>query len=87
MKVVRRYANAIPVFVFTHVNFPDKQFYAAKKYIHVTQEVADDSLFVLAEAPVPDSGAGDIGALTVGRKNRTGGAEANDAPNNYRVVS
>ena len=36
-KVVRRGANAILVFVFIHFGFTDKQFYAAKRYIHVTQ--------------------------------------------------
>ena len=47
-KVVRRGADEILAFVFTHFDFPDKQFYAAKRYIHVTQEGEEDSLFVLA---------------------------------------
>ena len=38
VKVVRRGADAIPVFVFTHADFPDKQFYDTKQYIHVNQE-------------------------------------------------
>ena len=46
-KVVRRGAHAILVFVFTHFDFPNEQFYAAKRYIHVTQEGEEDSLFVL----------------------------------------
>ena len=41
-KVVRRGADAILFFVFTHF----EQYYAAKRYIHVTQEVEEDSLFV-----------------------------------------
>ena len=35
-KDVRQGANAILVFVFTHLDFPGQQFYAAKRYIHVT---------------------------------------------------
>ena len=81
VKFVRRGADAIPVFVFTHANFTDQQFYAAKRYIHVTQKGTEDSLFVLAEAPVPDAGAGGICALLVGGNNHTDGTEANDAPN------
>ena len=38
VKVLRRGADLIPVFVFTHANFSDKKIYAAKQYIHVTQE-------------------------------------------------
>ena len=45
-KVVRRGANAILVFVFTHFEFTDKQFYAANRYIHVTQEGEEDGLLV-----------------------------------------
>ena len=48
VKVVRRGADAILVFVFTHFDFPDEQFYAAKRYIHVNQDGEEDSLFVLA---------------------------------------
>ena len=36
-KVLRQGSNAVLVFVFTHFDFPDKQFYAAKRYIHVNQ--------------------------------------------------
>ena len=38
VKVVRRGVDAILVFVFTYFDFPDEKFYAAKRYIHVTQE-------------------------------------------------
>ena len=79
-KVVRRGANAILVFVFTHFDFPDEQFYAAKRYIHVTQEGEEDSLFVLAEAVIPAVSAGAIGTLTFDQTNRADGAEANVAP-------
>ena len=79
-KVVRRGDNAILVFVFTHFDFPDEQFYAAKRYIHVTQEGEEDSLFVLAEAVIPSVSAGAIGPLTFDQTNRADGAEANDAP-------
>ena len=81
MKVVRRGADVIPVFVFTHDSFPDKLFYSTKRYIHVTQEVTEESLFVLAETPAPDTDAGDIGALAVDRNNHTDGAEAKKPPN------
>ena len=79
-KFVRRGANAILVFVFTHFDFPDEQFYAAKRYIHVTQEGEEDSLFVLVEAVIPAVSAGAIGPLTFNQTNRADGAEANDAP-------
>ena len=46
-KVVRQEANAILVLVFTHSDFPGQQFYATKRYIHVTKEGEEDSLFVL----------------------------------------
>ena len=38
VKVVRQGSNAIPVFVFTHANFPGQKLYAAKQYIHVNQD-------------------------------------------------
>ena len=63
-KVVRQGADAILFFIFTHLDFPDEQFYAAKRYIHVTQEVEEDSLFVLAEAAIPTVSAVAIGPLT-----------------------
>ena len=81
MKVVRRGADAIPVFVFTHSDFPDKKLYSANRYIHVTQEGTEESLFVLAWYPVPASGSGGIVALEVDKKYCTDGAEVNDAPN------
>ena len=62
-KVMRRGSNAIMVFVFTHFDFPDGQFYAAKIYIHVTQEGEGDSLFVLEESFIPAVSAGGIGLL------------------------
>ena len=36
VEVVQRGANVILVFVFTHFDFPDEKFYAAKRFIHVT---------------------------------------------------
>ena len=86
VQVVWRWADAIPVFVFTHADFPDKKFYTAKQYIHKTQEGTEKSLFVLAEAPVPASGTGGIGALEVGRNSRTDGAEEKMPQIHYRVV-
>ena len=79
-KVVRRGAGAILVFVFAHFDFPDKQFYSAKRYIHVTQEGEEDSLFVLVEAVIIAVSAGAIGPLIFNQSNRDDGAEANDAP-------
>ena len=79
-KVVRQGADAILVFVFTPFNFTNGQFYSAKRYIHVTQEVEEDSLFVLAEAAIPTVSAVAIGPLTFDQTNRADGAEANDAP-------
>ena len=79
-KVVRRGSNAILVFVLTHFDFPDKKFYAAKRYIHLTQEGEEDSLFLLEEAVIPTVSAGAIGPLTVDQTNRSDGAESNDAP-------
>ena len=79
-KVVQRGTDAIMVFVFTHLDFPDEQFYATKRYIHVTQEGEEDSLFVLVEAAIPAVSAGAIGPLTFDQTNRADSAEANDAP-------
>ena len=62
---MRRGANEILVFNFTHFNILDQKLYAAKKYTHVTEEGEDDSLFVLAEAVIPSVSAGAIGPLTV----------------------
>ena len=79
-KVVRRGADAILVFVFTHFDFPDKKIYAAKRYIHVTQDDEEDSLFVLAEDVIPAVSAGAIDPLTFDQTNCADGAEANNAP-------
>ena len=77
---MQRGSNAILVFFFTHFDFPDQKFYAARRYIHVTKEGEEDSLFVLAEAVIPAASAGSIGPLAVDVNNRDDGAEANDAP-------
>ena len=79
-KAVRRGADAIMFYVFTHSDFPDKQFYTAKRYIHVTQEGEDDSLFVLAESIIPAVSAVAIGPLAFDQTNRADDAEANYAP-------
>ena len=79
-KVVWRGANAILVFVFTHFDFRDEQFYGAKRYIHVTKEGDEDILLVLAEAVIPVVSTGAIGPLSVDENNRADGAESNDAP-------
>ena len=76
MKVMRQVSDAIPVFVFTYANFPDKNIYAANKYIHMTQVITEDRLFFLSEAPVPG-----IGSLAFDINDRTDGAEVNNALN------
>ena len=48
VKFMRRGADAIPFFFFTHANFSYQQFYATNRYIHVTEEGKEDSLFFLA---------------------------------------
>ena len=78
-KFVWRGANEIMIFVFTHYDFPDKQFYAAKIYIHVTEEGEADSLFVLVKDIIPDGSDVGIGPLAVGGNNRTDGKEENNA--------
>ena len=50
VKVVCRGAAAVPVFFFPHNDFDNGEFYAAKQYIHVIQEGADENLF---DVPVP----------------------------------
>ena len=80
VKVVRRGADAVLVFVFTHFDFPDEKFYVAKRYIHVTQDGEEDSLFVLEETGIPAVSAGAISPLTFDQTNRADGSEANDAP-------
>ena len=57
-KAVRRGANEILVFVFTHFDFTDQQFYVANRYIHVIKEGEEDSIFVLAEAFIPAASKG-----------------------------
>ena len=45
VKVFCRGAAVVPVFIFSHPDFDDGKFYAAKWYIHVVQEGADEYLF------------------------------------------
>ena len=59
----------IVVFVFTYFDFPNQQFYTAKRYIHVTEEGEEDRLFVLVEAVIPAVSAGDIVPLEVYENN------------------
>ena len=80
VKVVRQGANAILVFVFSHSNFPEHQFHATKRYIHVTKEVEEGRLFILAEDVIPAVSDGDIGPLAVDENNCTDVAEAKYAP-------
>ena len=79
-KVVWRGGNEILVFVFTHFDFPNQQFYAAKRYIHVTEDGEKDSLFFSTEAVIPAARAGVIGPMEVDGKNIADGEEANDVP-------
>ena len=74
---MRQGANEILVFVFTHFDFPNKTFYASKRYIHVTQEGEEDSL--LAEDVIPTVRARSIDSLEFYQTNRADGEEANDA--------
>ena len=67
-------------FTFTHFKFTDQQFYAAKRYIHVTKYCEEDSLFFLAEAVIPTVSAGSIGPMEVDENNRADGTKGNDAP-------
>ena len=80
-KLVRQNSDAIPVFVYAHADFPEKKLYFPKRYIHVTQKGIEKSLFFLSEDSVPATGARGIGALSVGRNNRTDGAKANNTSN------
>ena len=59
---------------------PNQQFYAAKRYIHVTEEGEGDSLFVYSEAVISTASAGGIGPLAVDEKKFADGVEANDTP-------
>ena len=87
MNVLRRGANAIPVLVLNHANFPDKKFYDAKRYIHVTQEGTEDSLFLLSKDSIPSTGAVGIGDLELGINDHTDYEEANGATNLLSVCS
>ena len=78
-KFMRRGANAILFFVFTHFNFTDQQLYATKQYIHVTKQDEEDSLFFLTEAVIHAVSVGAIVTLSVDENNCADGAEANDA--------
>ena len=60
--------------------FSDQQFYAAKRYIHVTEEVEEDTLFVLLGVVIPAASAGGIGPLAVYGNSRADATEAKDAP-------
>ena len=50
VKVVCRGAAAVPVFFFSHPDFDDSGFYAAKQYTHEVQEGYEEYLF---DIPVP----------------------------------
>ena len=50
VKVVRQGTAAVPVFFFSHPDFDNGEFYAAKQYNLVVQEVAEEYLF---DFPVP----------------------------------
>ena len=80
VKVLWRGANAILVFFSPISIFPNQQLYAAKRFIYVTEEGEEDSLFFLAEAVIPAISAGALGLLAVDENNHADGAEANDAP-------
>jgi hypothetical protein len=66
-KVVRRGTDPIPVFLFRHKDFPDKEFYCARQYVHVTQEGPESSLFV----PPPPIGV-PMETLATGEQTATG---------------
>ena len=76
-KVVRRGTDPIPVFLFRHEDFPDKEFYCARRYVHVTQEGPESSLFV---PPPPRGVPMETIATGANNSNRLDGAEANDMP-------
>ena len=80
-KVVQRGENAVLVLSSPISIVSNQKVYAAKRYIHVTEEVEEGILFVIAEAVIPAARAGGIGPLEVDGNNRADGAEANDAPN------
>ena len=47
-KVVWQYTTVIPVYVFIQIYSLDNQFYSAKWYTHVSQEVPEETFFVAA---------------------------------------
>jgi hypothetical protein len=49
-KVVRRGTAATKVYVFLHDDFPDEEFYACTRYVHLTQEGPEDGYFAEEEA-------------------------------------
>jgi hypothetical protein len=55
LKTVRRGGGPTNVFIFSHGDFPDVEFYAARRYLHITEEGPEDGLFDQEEevAPVP----------------------------------
>ena len=42
VEVFRRGAAVVPVFFFSHPDFGDGEFYAAKRYIHLVEEGAEE---------------------------------------------
>ena len=79
-KVLRQGDNAILVLSSPILILLKQQFYTANRYIHMTKEGKEDSLFVLAEAVIPAVSSGAIGPLSVDENKCSDGAESNDAP-------
>jgi hypothetical protein len=52
-KVIRRGAPAAKVYIFSHDDFPDQEFYASTRYVHLTQEGPEDGYFAEEGAVVP----------------------------------
>jgi hypothetical protein len=52
-KVVQRGTEPVPVFLFRHEDFPNKEFYFVRRFLHVTQEGPEASLF---DPPPPTTG-------------------------------
>jgi hypothetical protein len=54
-KNLGRGAGLARVYLFSHCNFPDVEFYAARQYFHITEEGPEDGLFNVDkwEAPGP----------------------------------
>ena len=76
-KVVQQGANEILVFFFTHFDFPNQKFYSANRYIHLTVEGEEGSLFFLAEAVISAVSPGAIGPLAVDENNRSDDTDGN----------